>query len=675
MAESRFIKLSDYCLVEYIFEPIGSSNYLSDDVILLKNDNTDSYQIYNSDASYTSTKNIKDLTVVPIGNNKMAYIDSEKVPNYTDYDTNLTESVISGFNVVYDRIKFHFVSGFDFSDFESLILGVQNKQNNGEKHIFSNILFANSTSNELLTFNPKPLFISNSLYDRFVEVKIPSIKSINEEFNNALSQASTFSANITPTPNGYSGFIYNSPLDITLFECSKKEELSTNVGVKYEVYEISDSHVATLSQTNEFDNVGVFISESNVGDYIEYYLTWNSGFPEELISILNKRNPSDDWVIIHQLTVFEQIGSSFINTSRQIIFQEDDWDEPLVYRPVLKNAGSAVSMSIDIISRLTNKRNGEQIIREGSFTLLSPKKYGKKLTTIPLSDEPMSHRIYNKIIKKNFESTRLFVEPTFAPGYNKENIQEIEGKTKVIESIEYVPVYYSNNNISISNNSGNLKLKDTADEVIFGPGKLRFIISPFDNTIKLKLFNVVNESPMPLDLNSINVKYNMVFKTDNGKISIGNSNSEKLENLSTGEVSFNIPTSKSEQIIQSIKKTVYLTSVSGDGTETLLYSGEWRDSSNQSDVDAAIREAKEESQEIKNREDKITALELKISKMESDRDSKKTNYVENKQVKKKARPPVVNRIGMKSPKNIKTNTSNSGKKSKRRISIAKKDQS
>ena len=115
-----------------------------------------------------------------IGNNKVAYLDSEKIPNYINYDNNLTETVISGFNVVYDRIKFHFISGFNFEDFSALILSIQNKQNNGVKHVFSNIIFSNDTMSSLLTFNPKPLFIANSLYDRFIEFKIPSIKNINE---------------------------------------------------------------------------------------------------------------------------------------------------------------------------------------------------------------------------------------------------------------------------------------------------------------------------------------------------------------------------------------------------------------------------------------------------------------------------------------------------------------
>lgn len=660
MAESRFINLTDYCLVEYIFEPIGSSNYLNDDIILLKNNHTNGYQLYNDDSSYTSTKNIKDVTAVPIGNNKVAYLDSEKTPNYIDYDNNLTETVISGFNVVYDRIKFHFISGFNFEDFSALILSIQNKQNNGVKHVFSNIIFSNDTMSSLLTFNPKPLFIANSLYDRFIEFKIPSIKNINEDFETALSQSTTLSANITPTDTGYTGFIYNSPISISLSECSKKEILSTGIGEKYDVYTISDNYDATVSQTNEFDGVGVYVSESSVGDYLEYYLTWNSGFPEELISILNRRNPNDEWIIIHQLSVYEQIGSAFIESSRQVIFQEDSWDEPLTFRPILKNAGSAVSMSVDVMCRLTNKRTGEQIIREGSYVMMSPKKYGRNLIKLPLLDEPQSQKVYNKIIKKNFEATRLFMEPTFDPITNSE-INNLNNTVPQVVT-EYVPVFFSNNNISVSN-SGTVSVKDNSDEVIFGPGKLRFIISPFDNFIKLKLYNVVNSNPIPLDLNSSGAKYKLNFELGSGKISVLNSNSDKLENLSTGEISFRISAKDSNEILKSKNRTVYITSTSQEGTETLIYTGEWRKSIEQSEIDAKIKEAKEESDLIKQQSDRIKELETKVRQLQSIANEVSPDISKLKQVKKKAAPAVVNRVGMVDPKKIKTNTSNAGFKS------------
>ena len=657
MAQSRFVSLSAYCVVEYIFEPLGSLNFISENFKLLVNETSDVNQIFNEDGSFSVTKNIRDVSVVPIGGNKYAYLDSEKIPNYVDSDTNITETAINGFNVVCDRVKFHFIAGFDIQGFEALILTIANQQNNGKNNIFASILVSPETIDDLITFNPKPLFLSNATFDRYVEIRVPSIKNINEEFKTALSQPATFAANITPTDSGYSGFIYNNPITINLSECGARENYNPSGSTVYDVFQVTENYTASLSQSNEFDLVGASIAESTAGDYIEYYLTYNSGFPEELISILNRRNPSDDWIIIHQLSVFEQIGSAFVNTARMVMFQEDSFDEPLVYRPVLKNAGTAVSMSIDLLCRLTNRRNGEQIIREASFNLISPKKYGKKLNVIPLSDEPQSQKIYNKLIKKNFETTNLFIEPTFAPGFDSTDFSEA---TSNLPTVEYVPVFFSNNNISVSNNSGLVKLNDTNEEVIFGPGKLRFIIGPFDNTIKLKFYSVVNGDNVPLDLNINSAKYRMVFETDSGKISIDNANSQSLENLSTGDLLFKISKDNSSKILASDSRVVHVTSVSRDGTETLMYSAEWRASSDQADVDAAISSARQEADDTISTvaADRIAELEAKVAELESANQRLRSNRGLIDTSKAVGAAGIVNKIGMTTPKKVSANSGN-----------------
>ena len=657
MAHSRFVSLSTYCLVEYMAEPLGSPNFLNDDVVLVDNANTNSKQIFNTDASLNITGNIRDLSVVGIGANKFAYADPEKIPDYITFDPNITETAINGYNVVYDKVRFHFISGFELEGFEALLLSIKNTQNDGSIHTFANILMAPETIDSLIRFNAKPLFLSDSLYDRYIDIKVPSAKNINEEFQTALNQASTFAAKATPTDAGYTGFIYNAPIIASISECGKREKLDTNTSTQYDVFEVTEHYETTVSQSNEFDTTGAYVNESANGDFIEYFLTYNGGFPEELISTLNRRNPQDDWIIMHQLSVFEQVGSAFIESSRQVIFQEDDFDEPLLYRPVLKHAGSAISMSIDLLSRLTNKRNGEQIIREASFSLISPKKYGKSLINIPLTDEPRSQKVYNKIIKKNFEATKLFIEPSFAPGFSSE-LPTAAGDA--VKSFEYIPVFFSNNNISVSNSSGLLKNSDISDSVVFGPGKLRFVMSPFDNAIKIKMFNVVNSKLIPLDLNLSSAQYKMVFETSKGKLSISNANSDKVENLAIGELMFNISKQDAEAVVDSTKKVTYITSIAQDGTETLMYSGEWRLASEQKDVDEAIATARTEAEAIQSSETKITELETKISTLENN-DSEKLDNTNISPIKKTATASVVNKLGMKDPKKIKTDVSNAGK--------------
>lgn len=661
MRTSRFVSLSQYCVAEYMFDQLGSIDFYTDDFILLENSTADIHQIVNDDSSYSSTKNIKDLTVTPIGQNTFVYLDSEKIPDYLSYDTNITQTTLSGYNVVMDKVRFHFVAGFDFDDFKALILSVKHLENNGKNNLFANILLAPETIGELIAFNPKPLFLGNALYDRYIDILVPSIKNINEDYRTTLNPSTTFVAAITPNQIGSTGFIYNNPISIGLAECGIKKTIFTEIGQTYDAYEVTEFYEASLSQSNEFDNVGAYINEAANGDFIEFYLTFNSGFPSDLIGILNRRNPADDWVIIHQISVFEQVGTAFLNTSRFVFFQEDRYDEPNVFRPVLRNANEAVSMSIDYLVRLTNRRNGEQIIREGSFTLLSPKKYGRKLITMPLLDKPQSQIIYNKIIKKNFEASSLFVEPEFA---DQPISPTVETVTNIVTQTEYVPIFFNNNNISVSTPSSVISITDSSEEIIFGPGKLRFVISPFDNVIKLKVYtrntSSNSKTPIPLDLNINSAKYRLVFETSGGKIVIDNANNAQLENLSTGVIAFNVSKKDSEAIVQSKIRTVYLVAVSQEGKETLIYTGEWRRATEQADVDAAIAAAREESNQQLQVQSILKNIENTISRKEITRSAIDVNTISA--IKQVGVTPIVNKFGVSNASSIKPDSKNTKKK-------------
>lgn len=662
MRTSRFVNLSSYCVVEYMFDQLGSLDFYTDDFILLENPVTDIHQIFNDDASYNNTKNIRDLTAVPIGNNLYAYLDSEKVPNYLVYDTNFTQTTLSGYNVVMDQVRFHFVAGFDFDNFEALLLSIKHLENDGKSHLFANILLAPETSAEMISFNPKPLFLGNALYDRYIDILVPSIKNINEEYRTAPVKSTTFEAQITPAANGYKGFIYNNPLYIGLAECGKRKPIYTNIGVTYDAFEVTDYFEAALSQSNEFDLVGAYINEAVNGDYIEFYMTYNSGFPEELISTLNLRNPADDWIIIHQLSVFEQVGSSFINTSRFSFFQEEKYDEPNVFRPVLRNANEAVSMSIDYLARLINRRNGEQVIRESSFSLISPKKYGRKLTTIPLLDKPQSQRIYNKIIKKDFEATKLFIDPPLANSFNNLVGSSTTTSTSTTTVTQYVPIFFNSNNISISNVSSLVKTSDSNDEVVFGPGKLRFVLSPFDNVIKLKVYtsNSTSNSTklVPLDLNINSAKYQLVFETSSGQIAVNNSGDANLENLSTGTLVFNVAKKDAKSILASTIKTVSLVSVSQDLKQTLIYSGEWRKATEQADVDTAIAEALESSKKNQLVQDTLNQISAQTTANTKSTDISTSIKEAATRTKTEALVPTVNKFGVSFAKGIQATSSN-----------------
>jgi hypothetical protein len=276
-------------------------------------------------------------------------------------------------------------------------------------------------------------------------------------------------------------------------------------------------------------------------------------------------------------------------------------------------------------------------------------------------DKPQSQRIYNKIIKKNFEATKLFIEPTLN---SAEQVTASNGVTQVIRT-EYVPVFFNNNNISVSNISGLIKTTDSNSEVIFSLGKLRFVLTPFDNLIKIKVYTTNTSSnsvtQIPLDLNINSAKYRLVFETDSGKVAIDNLNDPKVENLSTGVIAFNVSKKQSETISNSKNRVLHLVSVSKDGTETSMYHGQWRKPAEQSEVDAMIESIRKDSATITAVQSSLDQIKVNTLNTNIKQDLKKLEQLTSTAIKTKAVAPVVNKFGIAKPKAINPNSNNAGK--------------
>lgn len=622
MAKSRFIRISPFLLVEYIYTDNLSPETITNNFIIVKNKYIEVNQIFN-DAG--NTNNIQDITSVHLGNNQQAYLDLEKIPNYLDYDNiNLEYDEITGFTVPVDSVRFHFVSGYTFDTYKGIILGIRNVENDGKPNIFSNIVVYPQTFNDIITFNSKPIFLTDAIFDKYIEVKIPAIKLINDDYYTALNKSTTFASKITPrhTDSGFKGFIKDANITITLDVIGDISELRTDQTV-YDIFKITDHKEAKLTQSDDFDNLNAVIQDSPGGDYIEFFAEYNDQFVEEFISRLNQEEAGNKWIIMHQLSVFEQVGSAFINTAKQMFIQEDDFDEPLVFRPVLKNGDTALSFSIDYLLRLINQKNGEQIIRSASFSSFDVKKWGKNILKIELTDAPQSHKIYNKIIKKEFESSLLFIEPskteatlnqTNQVALETTNIQTNGTNTvpEVITQNVFVPLFFNYNNITVSSENMLITEKDENQTIAFGQGNLWIILNPFDNVIKFKVYEKKNNEQISSNL-ALGTQINIVFIDSNeNKLRYSNINDPTKENLSQGEVIFKIPSDDATKILNSNINSFYITSLSKDNSETVIYNGEWYPITEKAIVDEHNRTSLEATQKQVTTEVRIRELEAQV---------------------------------------------------------------
>ena len=576
--QSRFIKLTEYCLLEYQYESLSPSSpiLITSPFYKLKTGENEIF-LYNPDSALYETGNTKDLTVIPTSTNggRFVYLDSENSPNYTEYETTLNETVVPGGSIIADRARFYIASGFQFTEFTNMVLSVRQDMNDGNALILANILLNATTIGNILLYTTRPFIIGNTLYDRYIDIIIPSIKNIDEEFYTSPNQANTFEYQIT---NGV-GLVKNNPITINLFECAFGPDLRTADEI-YTTIDITRSYNAQISQANDFDLVGAKIREASDGDYLEFFATWNQGFPEEFIGILEKRS-GQSWIIFHQLTIFEQIGSSFVQSGEATFFQETNFDEPLIYRPILKNANEAVTMAVDYSVRLVNRVTNEQIIRTASLTVVNPNKYGKSLLKLDLADKPNSYKISNIVVKKLTDGFQVYNDPAMvkaaaAPAPTTTAAVEPTVITNTVT--QYVPVFYQQNTVAVSQISHLVRTGKKTD-LAFGQGKLSIAVTPFDNTFKFQVKTESTANQGTAKLNYMDLTqfsgFELVFGSASSKISIANVTDQAQVNSDLGEILFKVDATTTSKIQNLDDPKFYIVTVGKDGSRSALYTGKW----------------------------------------------------------------------------------------------------
>lgn len=517
MNNGKIIRLSDYCVVEYISpDPREVQTPIDADFIRLHNKYSDNVQFFNSNGDIKETNNIQDFTLVQTSGNSYVSIDVDKVPNYLDKNENFIYDSPYTDPFIYDTVRFHFISGFLFNEFKALIFTIKNKMNNGKDGIFSNFLLNSLIMQDVIELNPHPIFLSNAFFDRYFEIKIPSIKQMNKDYNSSPDASTTLAAILSPRLNetgdgfdGYIGYVTDSPIIIGLSESNTYMPLPIDQ-VVYDSYVINNHYELSLEQSSEFDGLTADIKESEEGNYIEYSLMKYGGFPNEFIGYLNGKKPNNNWVVIHELRVYESVSGTEIQTSDSMYFQTDKFEEYLKFRPVLEYAENAIAFSIEYLVRLTNQYDGEQIIRKGSGTFYNPKAYGKDTRSLIANITAQPYKIYNKIImKKGFDKTNMYVDPDFN---DIPNPPITEPEKEVITQKVYVPYVINYARVGLSNHSAYNSII-SSDSFIYGQGKYPMVITPMDNLFKFIIHEQDKDGVYkPMDLN-IGRKYRLVFRT------------------------------------------------------------------------------------------------------------------------------------------------------------------
>ena len=556
---SKYVQLTPYMVMEYMYadqpdpetyfvntgNPAVSYDKLINGIIkgpggTASND----AQIFNQTQNYSTTQNTSVNSVVKVSDNSYITLNSNYIIPYNDFNPDLTSSAnlpvtfSSNFSITYDSVRYHILSGYNLGNIDGVILGVDFLDVDGSYVTFSQI-FIDSGFASQYTLNPSPLMIGINSYDKYFEVKVPSLLYLNNQYITSPTPSLTPASLLSKSG---SGFVVGSPMRIRVYEV-----LDTTLTSGYATYGANLISTLSLESEDPFTNIGAFIGPADTGDFFEFFGTDNDGFLENFILFQN--SIGNQYYIQNNIEVLELIGTALIQTSNFYTIQTNGYDIPNLYRPIIRNAGIAASFTLRYTMTLVNSADQSRVTRIASYTSNNPAKYGTYIAPLQLQNLPQVQKIYNKLATQ----TNITV-----PNSNP--------TPRII--IKYSSVFYDRSLVNTT--MTNLVVKGNTitaadggavqDQTVYGMGRAYIYISPFDNYYKFTFYKQGAAGDTQLiDLESSGTYYMTFINNSNKKVSAPSIDNKNIANSSKGELAFKVSETLATDILQFTDRKYYIT--------------------------------------------------------------------------------------------------------------------
>lgn len=498
---------------------------------------------------YYAIQHNSDGTNFALLDNPLTYLSD---PNWIGTTANnLVNENLNSNLVNYDTVRLHLRTGFSFAGrgYEGFLFQVKAKRYSGIYNYFTSLAYLNYSNFEIQ--NPKPFVISGVAYSKFIEIKVPSLVDMYDNTLNLDFQDAFFGTGqdaVNPTSN----------YEIVFKLIDKITELNN---VKY--IDCSETLSVTISQEDEYQDISAVIEEATDGDYFKIY-GLKDGSIDNFAKYINRRQQTsgDDITVFYDIEVLEQTGITFTQTSNISYAQVDNFDSPIVYRPVIQNANISNSFLINLNLRIYNESDNTQILKQASLIYKNPSKYAKRMIQLNVNGELT--RVYNKIASTATTSNiNNFIN----------SIRPSIGETK------YVPVAVDTLNVVSANT--NVQLDGTNvtalnNLVYFGMGEGTITLSKVsDNFIKIRIAQKEGDTLKEISLVNAE-KIEMIIKSGAVEQSIFSDPTFPNVDMGKGEVLFKIDKSianKFDQTDTNIVSDMFYINIVNGSTNSMLYYG------------------------------------------------------------------------------------------------------
>ena len=274
---------------------------------------------------------------------------------------------------------------------------------------------------------------------------------------------------------------------------------------------------------------------------------------------------SDDIVVIFDVDVFEQIGTSQVKSYTTTFTQYEDFNTPIKFRPVINQANIAVNFSIEVTMRIYNQTDNTQIVKRASLTLDQAAKYGKKLSSLKIDNPNQLTEVYN--VLPSLAANKVI------SGFITDNLPR---------TVKFVPAFIERHNVIASSAKVNLvgtgdnpitkevEEVDTTDFV--NEGDLSISVPPFASYYK---FVIAKKRGDDFEMVSFENAERVILTFNDGKTKLKfNHVFNKDIDMGKGEVLFLINEANASSI-RGMNTTSFYISIDNGTDETMITKGKF----------------------------------------------------------------------------------------------------
>jgi hypothetical protein len=471
--------------------------------------------------------------------------------NENDLIANQADNTLNINYIKYDSIRLHLRSGYSFATrgYSGFLFEVTVDRNSGAKNYLTQLVYLNSSNYEIA--NPKPFILGETLYSKFIEVKIPTVVSQNTEF------LDRFYGDNTPAS---SDLVIDTNYGINFKLINKLQ----NEG-GYDYFYTGEENILTISREDEYQDFTVAVEKATDGDYFKIFGARNGTIEDFEAYILNRVNlTSDDIIVLYDVEVFEQLGNgdTEVKTFSTTYSQYEDFSQPIVFRPVIMNANIAINFSIDVTMRIYNQTDNTQIVKTGSLTTSEAAKYGKKIMNVKIVGNTMTE-VFNTL--PNLSATRA--------------VKEVLNNAAP-RSIKTIPAFVERYNVVAASSTveflttpeGDVEVVEVDTKPYVNESDLQIYVPPFSAYFKFKVAKKRGDDVVNLAFDNAE---NIVLSFVDGKNKLKfNHMTDKTVNMGDGEVLFFINEANATSIRGMSSDQFYL-SVDNGKTETMILKGKF----------------------------------------------------------------------------------------------------